>query len=182
MSQSDSVQASNGSRKGKTLYVVLALSAVLIVVLVGVVVYLLNKPQEVPEKQDSGEVRATVVTPENVDEVKAKQEEKVEGGFYACQMNVEWNFKDSSSASYNAYVANSEYNNHTVYFDLFLSDTNEKIYSSPYIPVGSELKDIKLDANLAAGTYPALVTYHLVDEEKNELSTVTVTVTLYVEN
>lgn len=187
MSQSEPTQSSGTSgqtsgttKKKKTVHVVLALSIVVIIALLGTVIYLLTRPQEAPAPQATDGVRATIVTPENVDEVKNK--EKVGIGYYSCKMNVDWNFKDSSSPSYNAYVANSENNNNTVYFDLILDETGELLYSSPYIPVGSELEDITLDANLKAGDYSATVTYHLVDEENNELSTVSVAVTLHVEN
>lgn len=177
MSQSESIQSSGTTKKKKALYVVLTLSILVIVGLVVAVIYLLNKPQETPVTSGT---RATIVTPENVDEVKER--EKVALGYYSCKMNVDWNFKDSSSPSYNAYVANSENNNNTVYFDLNLDETGELLYSSPYIPVGSELNEISLDANLKAGDYPATVTYHLVDEAKKEISTVSVAVTLHVEN
>ena len=177
MSQSESIQSSGTSKKKNALYVVLTLSILVIVGLVVAVIYLLNKPQETPV---TSETRATIVTPENVDEVKER--EKVTLGYYSCKMNVDWNFKDSSSPSYNAYVANSENNNNTVYFDLNLDETGELLYSSPYIPVGSELNEISLNASLKAGDYPATVTYHLVDEAKKETSTVSVAVTLHVEN
>lgn len=107
--------------------------------------------------------------------------EPVEDGYYNCQMNVEWNFVDSTQPSYNAYVANSEINTRTVYFDVNLEEDNTLVYSSPFIPVGEELKEIKLSEKLEAGDYPAVVTYHLVDDEEKELSTVSVTVTLHIE-
>lgn len=181
MSQSES-KRTGGNTKSKSLLIgVVAASIIVIAALVGVIVFLLTRPKETP-KADISSGRGTVVTPENVDEILAEKEEPKEATYYTCNMNVEWNFKDSASPSYNAFVANHRSNQHTVYFNVYLEDTMEMVYSSPYIPVGSELTDITLDTKLDAGDYPCIVTYHLVDEDKAELSTVSVTVTLHVEN
>lgn len=153
-----------------------ALVILLIIVLIGIIVYLLTRR---PDEPDSN--RATIVTEDNVDEVRQRMSEPVEDGYYNCQMNVEWNFVDSTQPSYNAYVANSEVNTRTVYIDVNLEEDNTLVYSSPFIPVGEELKEIKLSEELEAGDYPAVVTYHLVDDEEKELSTVSVTVTLHIE-
>ncbi len=153
-----------------------ALVILLIIVLIGIIVYLLTRRSEEPDSN-----RATIVTEDNVDEIMQRMNEPVEDGYYNCQMNVEWNFVDSTQPSYNAYVANSEINTRTVYFDVNLEEDNTLVYSSPFIPVGEELKEIKLSEKLEAGDYPAVVTYHLVDDEEKELSTVSVTVTLHIE-
>lgn len=183
MPQNESSQHS-GDKGGKNkILIIVLLSAILVIgVLIGVVVYLLARPGVDESKDVIPDNRATIITPENVDEVMAKAEEPVVAGMYFCEMNTEWHFKDSKSPSYNAHVVNAVENTHTVYFDLFLEDSGELVYSSPYMEVGAELDELVLTKQLAAGTYPAIVTYHLVDEDKETLSTVSVTVTLYVEN
>lgn len=174
--------AESKSSKSKLLIIVLILAFIVIVVLAAVIFWLMNKPEPARDEAPAG-TRATIVTEDNVDEVMAQAAEPVEAGYYNCEMNVEWHFEDATKPSYDAYVANSVINTHTVYFDVNLEDSDELlVYSSPYMPVGSELEDIQLTEELEAGTYPAVVTYHLVDEEKNELSTVAVTVTLFIEN
>lgn len=160
------------TKKGGAIIIVVLVIAMLI----GIIIYLLTRPSD--ELDDN---RATIVTEDNVDEVIEKMNEPVEDGYYSCQMNVEWSFVDSSQPSYNAYVANSTINTRTVYFDVNLEEDNTLVYSSPYIPVGEELKEIKLTENLPAGDYPAVVTYHLVDDDHKELSNVAVTVTLHIE-
>lgn len=165
---------SKNSNKGKI--VVITLVILVIAVLIGVIIYLLVRSPE--EEVDN---RATIITEDNVDEVMAKMEEPIEDGYYTCEMNVDWNFTDSSQPSYNAYVANSDINTRTVYFDLALEEDNTVVFSSPYIPVGEKLDEIVLTEDLAAGDYPAVVTYHLVDDDHKELSRVSVTVTLHIE-
>lgn len=170
--------------KQKKAFVMIGIAVFLVIVaLVGIIIYLLSRPSEQePERpQSSSEPRAVVVTEDNVAEILAQANEPVKGAYYNCQMNVEWNFTDSTQPSYNAYVANSTINECTVYFDVNLQEDGTLVYSSPYIPVGEKLKEIILTENLDAGDYPAVVTYHLVDDDYEELSTVSVTVTLHIE-
>lgn len=178
-------QVSATKSTNRLLMILAAIIAVIVIVaLVVVIILLLKREPQVVESgpAPAGYVRGTVITEDNVDEVLAQKAEPVVAGYYNCTMNVEWHFEDSSKASYDAYVLNSTINTHTVYFDVNLEETNELVYSSLYIPVGLAVDEIQLSSKLEAGIYPAIVTYHLVDEDNNELSTVAVTVTLYIEN
>jgi len=110
------------------------------------------------------------------------KEEFVPVGSYRAKMSSDWVFADGTSASENAYVENAVANRHDVYFDIILSDTNERIYASPVLPIGSHLKAITLDKDLDAGTYDCIVEYHLVDEEQNTLGTVNFALTIIIQN
>ena len=162
-------------KSGNVLVIVLL---VIVVAMAGVIIFLLTKKPEEPKPKE--DTRATVVTEENVEQVMKEMSEPKPAAYYTCEMNVEWNFKNSSEPSYNAYVANALENDYTVYFDLHL-DSGEMVYSSPYIPVGEELTGIILDKELVAGDYNAVVTYHLVDDDHQELSTVSVSIILHIE-
>lgn len=178
-------QDSSTKKNNRLPVILVAITAMIVIVaLLVVIILLLKREPEVVESGPTppGYVRGTVITEDNVDEVLAQEAEPVVAGYYNCTMNVEWHFEDSSKVSYDAYVLNSTINTHTVYFDVNLEETGELVYSSPYIPVGLELDEIQLTSELEAGIYPVIVTYHLVDEDNNELSTVAVTVTLYIEN
>lgn len=107
--------------------------------------------------------------------------EKVEEGLFEVNMNVTWHFKNGSNTSENAYVANSDSNNCPVVFDISLSGTEDLIYTSTVIPVGSKLNEITLNEDLEPGSYPAVCTYHLLNEDGDEISTVGVNLTLVVE-
>lgn len=124
-----------------------------------------------------------VVTPDNVDQLIAENPSKVAAGSYDVCMNSTWQFKNAKSVSDNAYVENLISNTNTVNFTLARNDTGTTIYESPYIPVGSSLKNIKLtDESLGAGTYPCTVTYHLVDENYNQISTLKISVSVVIQN
>ena len=96
-------------------------------------------------------------------------------------MNSTWYCKSGDMPSDNAYVENAESNTNSVYFDVTRTDTEETIFESPILPVGSHLENITLDSDLPAGTYDCVVTYHLLDEEENSISTLKLTVTIIVE-
>ena len=125
-----------------------------------------------------------VVTPDNVEEIVAQQkkEDKVPIGSYEVTMNTEWIFPDSKTASADAYVSNAVTNNSTVYFDITLEGSTEIIYKSPYIPVGSSLKNIALDNDMKKGEYDAVLTYHLVDGSYKETSRVSVGIKITIQN
>lgn len=163
---------STDSRKGGK--IAIAVCVVVIVALLGVVVYLLLGKKEEPVR------RNVVVNEDNVDELLEQLEDPVPAGSYEVKMNSTWNFASGDAPSDNAYVENAEANTNSVYFDVTRTDTEETIFESPILPVGSHLENITLDSKLAAGTYDCLVTYHLLDENDESISTVKLTLTINV--
>ena len=147
---------------------------VLVLAAAAVVFFLATQPKnaDAPQTRDD---RPTVVSSDNAQEVKTSIDTPVKDGSYQVKMNLAWVFDKTSS---NAYVENSKDNTRTVYFDVFRADTNELVYSSPYIPVGEKIKGFVPKEALPKGSYKGLVTYHLVDDEHKELSTLSVTVTM----
>lgn len=124
-----------------------------------------------------------VVTPDNIEELKAANHATVAAGSYDVSMNSTWTFANARSASSNAFVQNILTNSNTVKFTVERKDKGNIIYTSPYIPVGSSLSNIKLeDESMGKGTYPCVVTYHLVDSEYRELSTVKINISVVIEN
>lgn len=108
--------------------------------------------------------------------------DKVADGMFECMMTTSWTFADGTSEAPNAYVANAQSNKYTFYFDVILEDTGEVVYSSPLIPVGSEIKGITLDKDLDAGEYSMKVQYTMVDENYQEVNTVGFMITATVRN
>ena len=164
----------------KTLAIVGIAAAVLVIVALAVLIFvLLHKPNAPAEPTVGG--RGVVATPDNVEELREKANQPVEDGYYETRMNVDWEFPSASEPSTNAYVENSPNNKRTVYFDLTLADTKELVYSSPFIPVGAKLEKFALSTKLPKGEYTGIVTYHLVDDANQELTTVSVSVNLQIQ-
>lgn len=188
------VQSNNGSpseqvpaqgANNKSMKIIIAVFAVIVLALIGVVAFLLTRPKEAAvaeQTEQSTDARGVLVTPDNVDEIIASIQEPIQDGSYMTSMNVDWTFEDGTSPSSDAYVENAPENTRMVYFDVILSDTSETVYSSPFIPVGSKLSGLTLEKDLDAGSYEAVVVYHLVDDDKQEISTVSVSVNLHILN
>lgn len=147
---------------------------VAIVVLCILIYFLLHKNDE-PQ-------RDVVVNEENVNDILSEMEGGVMPGAYQATMNSTWHFEKGDAASYDAYVENAQANENPVYFDVTRSDTNETIFESPIIPVGSHLDEIILDSELSKGTYDCVMTYHLLDEDDETISTVRVSLEIVIEH
>ena len=165
----------NEEKKDKKLVVILVIILVIVVVaLVGVIIFLLNRKEETNTadgREIGGSVR-TVVDQESADIVMDQMRQEVEEGMFVCNMSMKWTFDNGTSESKDAYVANSTSNTHPIYFDVYIEDMEDPIYSSPVLPVGTDIMNIKLDKNLDAGDYEATVMYTLIKdvETQEELS------------
>lgn len=158
--------------------VVFIICIVVILILLALIAYLLINQKRGEEPVN----RNVVVNSENVERVleNLETEERVPVGNYEVTMNSTWNFAHGDSPSDNAYVENAKSNTNSVYFDVIRSDTEETIYESPILPVGSYLEDITLDKVLPAGTYDCLLIYHLLDDKNKSISTVKLTLTIVI--
>ena len=179
-------QKESASKKGRNVIIIIVVAfVVLVAALITCIVLLLNKEKEEPVQESGNVPRSTVLERGIVDENNAgdivdEMSEKVSKGMFECKMTTAWTFDDGKSAAPNAYVANVENNLYTLYFDVYEESTNELLYSSPMLPVGTELKNFKLDKELAAGEYDAVVMYTMVDENLEEVSSVGFKVTISV--
>lgn len=172
-------RASNNKKKGGI--IVFAVCIVIIIALSGTVIYLLTS-RKTSEAEKEPVNRNIVVNEQNVEEVLAQlPEQRTPVGSYEVTMNSTWRFANGEAASENAYVKNAEANINSVYFDVTRVDTEETLYESPILPVGSYLENITLDSKLPAGNYDCLITYHLLNEENVSISTVKLTLTIIIE-
>ena len=159
-------------KKGNGSQIIIIILLVVLLIAAGIIIYLLTRTEEEPEVMDN---RGTVITEDNASDVIIDQE--IDDAYYEVSQTLDWHFNGTQSDD--AYVANDPSNKRTVYFDLML-ENGEVIYSSPYIPLGSEIKGITLDKQLDPGTYETIVMYHLVDDDGKEVSSLKVGLTIYV--
>jgi len=166
----------------KSLWLILLL-LLIIFALIGVIFFMKKDKDSNDGAGDKAVDRNVIVNEDNAEDVAEKlpDKERVPVGRYEVVMSTTWNFKDGSSASEDAYVANAERNTNSVYFDLVRSDTKEVILASPIIPVGSRMDKITLDSDLKKGSYDCVCTYHLIDDEKKPIGKASVAVTVNVQ-
>lgn len=139
-----------------------------------------SRQEQRPEGTTSDVLERGFVDQENADDIMAEMSDKVAEGMFECKMTTTWTFENADAESPNAYVANVESNRNTIYFDVYDNATNELLYSSPMLPVGSELTGIKLEKELKAGDHDATVMYTLVDEDYQEVSKAGFNITITV--
>ena len=182
--------ARNGSsqsepvNKGRRVMIFIAFAVLIIALAVCLVLLLTKKDSGQAQIQEKNEAQKALergfVSEDSVTDIMSEMDDKVAEGMFECKMTTTWTFEDSSSESPNAYVANVENNLHTLYFDVRDSSTDEVLYSSPMLPVGTEINNIKLEKELPAGDYQAVVMYTLVDENYEEVSTVGFNITISI--
>lgn len=163
-------QAKEEKKDNKLVFILIIALVVVVVALVGVIIFLLGRGDETNAndgREIAGSVR-TVVDEESAANVMDQMRDEVEEGMFACKMSMKWSFENGSAESLDAYVANSENNTHPICFDVYLDDSDEIIYSSPVLPVGSELTNFKLDKELPKGEYKATVMYSLLDDVESQ--------------
>jgi len=155
---------------------------ILVLALIGTILYFMwpKEEMEIIEGPVPMGGRGTVAIPENIEELMRLREQPPPGGHYITTMNNNWTFDRWNVGSSNAYVENDIRNEFTVFFDLTLEEDNRLVYSSPYIPQGATLREFALDRMVPAGEHSAIVTYYLIDENGEEVSRVSVRVTLSI--
>lgn len=175
-------------KKNKTVIIVAVILAVVVIALIGIIIYLLNRGDgnsgdDDAQRKVAGSVR-TVIDEDSANNVMDQMREEVAEGMFECQMSMTWTFADGKAESKDAYVANSINNTHPICFDVYMKDTEELLYSSPVLPVGTDLTNFKLDQELSAGSYQATVMYRLLEDvdSQEEISNAGFVVTIDVLN
>ena len=100
----------------------------------------------------------------DVDKIVEGLNEKVEDGMINISMNTSPNFANGTSVG-NLMIVNEAVNRYPQVVEITRNDTNEVIYKSGAIPVGSKIESAKLSADLDAGTYECTAMFYNVDDE-----------------
>jgi hypothetical protein len=183
MAGTANIDMRTGKKKESNTALILIIILVTVVVILGVVVACLLLLGRKEDKSESAEnitpntTNATrevassarlVLDEESAGSVMEEMRKEVEEGMFECNMSMTWTFADGTSESNDAIVVNSDNNSYPFYFDVTLNDTNELIYSSPVVPVGSQLTNFKLEKDLDPGEYKATVMYSLLENEESQ--------------
>jgi hypothetical protein len=145
----------------KVILILGSLTIICAAVIIGIL--LLREP---PEKAP-GSVQ--VINKDNITKIESDVKDKVADGMFETHMNTTWEFPDGKSASNNAVMGNSAANRYPFWFTVALEDTNEIVYTSSTLPSGTKVEELKLDKELKKGTYPAVVSIHMVDDKGVEV-------------
>ncbi len=167
------VSGNDGGGKGKNrkMTAVVIVLVCIVAVLAVVCVALLLPGQDSEETSTRGTI--SIIAEEDTAAV-----EQVEDGYFRCVMTTDWYYTNGMPS--NVYVSNSQSNTRDFYFDVYLTDTQELIYSSLVVPVGYDISNFDLDKELDTGVYDAIVTYSFLDDEENvqDMTSFAITITI----
>ena len=102
------------------------------------------------------------------EEIAEKLNEKVAEGMINISMNTAPYFEDGKAEG-NVMIVNESINNYPQQVEFIRNDTQEVIYQSKAIPVGSKIERAALDAELPAGTYECTAMFHNLDPVSGEI-------------
>lgn len=122
-----------------------------------------------------------VVNEDNVEDVITQLDEAIERGRFMTHMNTTWSFDDSTSPSRDAVIGNHPSNHYAFWFDLAVE--GEEVYTSSLLPVGAQVKTLTLNKPLEKGTYSAILSIHMIDENNEPVeSNMSFSITLVIDN
>jgi len=137
-----------------------------------------EEPQQVVESLTGG--RGMILLPDTEETVQEVSQRRSPPLRFTTSMHTNWVFPNGAEPITDAVVGNSERNETTMYFDVVLHETGERVFSSPFIPVGASLEGFELDVELPPGDHRARATFFLVCDDFEYLTHVNITVTLQV--
>ncbi|NLA88204.1 MAG: flagellar protein FlaG [Clostridiales bacterium] len=103
----------------------------------------------------------------DVDKIIEGLNEKVEKGMINISMNTSPSFENGTSAG-SLMIVNEGVNRYPQVVEITRNDTNEVIYKSGAIPVGSKIESAKLSVDLDAGTYDCTAMFYNVDPDTGD--------------
>lgn len=161
--------------KNKRLWIILAIVIFVLVAVVAVlIVVLLNKKNgddanldPVQNESEIGvmayETSAIATDPETLQDLYNEMLEKAKEGTMALEMQTEANSSDGTEFS--CYIANAINNKYDMFVVIYNDETQEEIYRSGLIPVGSRIESFTSSKKLKPGTYVGTIVYNQVEDD-----------------
>jgi len=163
------------TNKNKRLWIVLAIVVVLLVAVIAVlVVVLLKKNNEANVQQiseNSGnssmaleyETNAVATDPETLQSLYDEMLEEAKEGTMALEMQTE--ASSENGTDFTCYIANAINNKYDMFVVIYDDETQEEIYRSGLIPLGSRIEAFTSSKKFEPGTYVATIVYNQVEED-----------------
>ena len=115
------------------------------------------------------------------EEIEAKLNEQLEEGMINISMNTSPWFEDGASKG-NLMIVNEAINRYPQKVQIIRNDTEEIIYTSGAIPVGSKIEAAALDVDLEAGTYECTALFHSLDNSGNIIGSAGAIITITIKH
>ena len=116
------------------------------------------------------------------EEIAERLNQKVEEGMINISMNTAPYF-ENGTAEGNVMIVNEDINLYPQQVEFIRNDTQEVIYQSKAIPVGSKIERAALDVELPTGSYECTAMFHNLDPVSGEIiGTAGAIITITVKN
>jgi len=115
------------------------------------------------------------------EEIETKLNEQLEEGMINISMNTSPWFEDGASKG-NLMIVNEAINRYPQKVQIIRNDTEEIIYTSGAIPVGSKIEAAALDVDLEAGTYECTALFHSLDDSGNIIGSAGAIITITIKH
>ncbi len=178
----------NRDAKSRTI-VIISVAAVALLVALGIysIVHMLHKPASAEESVQSSGLIYDASAVEggwetlSQEEIEASLNAKVQEGMINISMNTAPVFPDGQSEG-NLMIVNELINNYPQQVQIVRNDTEEVIYTSGAIPVGSKIEKARLQVELEAGTYECTAYFHNLSDAGEILGTAGAIITITIQN
>ena len=168
------------------------LAVAFLVCAIGAGIFLITRLVSKPLSKEEARAKAGIVYDSSAteggwdnlspEEIAEKLNEKVAEGMINISMNTAPYFEDGKAEG-NVMIVNESINNYPQQVEFIRNDTQEVIYQSKAIPVGSKIERAALDVELPAGTYECTAMFHNLDPVSGEIiGTAGAIITITVKN
>ena len=154
------------------------LAVVFLACAIGAGIFLITRLVSKPLSKEEARAKAGIVYDSSAieggwdnlspEEIEARLNEKVAEGMINISMNTAPYFENGASEG-NVMIVNESINNYPQQVEFIRNDTQEVIYQSKAIPVGSKIERAALDVELPAGTYECTAMFHNLDPVSGEI-------------
>ena len=154
------------------------LAVAFLVCAIGAGIFLITRLVSKPLSKEDARAKAGIVYDSSAveggwdnlspEEIAEKLNEKVAEGMINISMNTAPYFEDGKAEG-NVMIVNESINNYPQQVEFIRNDTQEVIYQSKAIPVGSKIERAALDVELPAGTYECTAMFHNLDPESGAI-------------
>ncbi len=157
-------------KQNKKYLVLSAAALMLLVALTAAVVRLVSGDADEEAASDSVSGMMAYETNLITDDSDALQDavdklyEKAKEGQMALEMQTEAISADGTT--FQCYLANSRSNNYDMFMVFYDDETQEEIYRSGLIPIGSRIEEFKLKEELGPGSHAITVVFHQVEADR----------------
>jgi len=115
------------------------------------------------------------------EEIEDRLNNQLEEGMINISMNTSPYFDDGTSKG-NLMIVNETINRYPQKVQIIRNDTDEVIYTSGAIAVGSKIEAAALDVDLDAGTYECTALFHNLDNSGNIIGSAGAIITITIKN